>query len=100
VEVFCNLSYCPPLEGEACKAGVDFILSSLGGGVTVVRLKFWERGRENGSFTVKEGNEVKDRVLETVGFQGANPHLRRRSEDRSKSYLRRRRVDIASHTTN
>jgi hypothetical protein len=33
----------------------------------------WERGRENGSFTVEEGNEVKDRVLETVGFQGANP---------------------------
>jgi hypothetical protein len=22
---------------------------------------------------VEEGNEVKDRVLETVGFQGANP---------------------------
>jgi hypothetical protein len=32
-----------------------------------------ERGRENDSFTVEEGNEVKDRVLETVGFQGANP---------------------------
>ena len=31
-----------------------------------------ERGRGNDSFTVEEGNEVKDRVLETVGFQGAN----------------------------
>jgi hypothetical protein len=49
------------------------LLSSLGGGGTVVRLKVWERGRENGSFPVEEGNEVKDRVLETVGFQGANP---------------------------
>jgi hypothetical protein len=38
-----------------------------------VRLKVCERGRENGSFPVEEGNEVKDRVLETVGFQGANP---------------------------
>ncbi len=42
-------------------------------GVPEVRLKVWERGRENGSFYVEEGNEVKDRVLETVGFQGANP---------------------------
>jgi hypothetical protein len=25
------------------------------------------------SFPVEEGNEVKDRVLETVGFRGANP---------------------------
>ena len=32
-----------------------------------------KRGRENGSFPVEEGNEVKDRVLETVGFQGVNP---------------------------
>jgi hypothetical protein len=37
-------------------------------GVPVVRLKVWERGRESGSFPVEEGNEVKDRVLETVGF--------------------------------
>ena len=41
--------------------------------VFAVRLKVWERVRENGSFPVEEGNEVKDRVLETVGFQGANP---------------------------
>jgi hypothetical protein len=40
--------------------------------VFAVRLKVWERVRENGSFPVEEGNEVKDRVLETVGFQGAN----------------------------
>jgi hypothetical protein len=55
--------------------GWAIVLSSLGGGGTVVRvrLKVWERGRENGSFSVEEGNEVKDRVLETVGFQGANP---------------------------
>jgi len=49
------------------------ILSYLGGGGTVVRLKVWERGREKGTFPVEEVNEVKYRVLETVGFQGANP---------------------------
>ena len=48
-------------------------MSSLGGGGTKLELKVWERGRENSSFPVEEGNEVKDRVLETVGFQGANP---------------------------
>jgi|LakMenEpi03Aug12_release.lakeMendotaPanAssembly.Ray.scaffolds.fasta_scaffold4450211_1 hypothetical protein len=48
-------------------------MSSLGGGGTKLKLKVWERGRENGSFSVEEGNEVEDLVSETVGFRGANP---------------------------
>ena len=45
----------------------------MGEGAPQLGLKVWERGRENGSFSVEEGSEVKDRVLETVGFQGVNP---------------------------
>jgi hypothetical protein len=81
-----NYKFCRGALQVPC----TYKLSSFGGGGTVVRvrLKVWERGRENGSFSVEEGNEVKDRVLETVGFQGANPicdggggHLQRAGVD-------------------
>jgi len=67
-------------EEDFCDGGVRTELMSpfhpygrQAEGVPVKGFSLWERGRENGSFPVEEGKEVKDRVLETVGFQGANP---------------------------